>query len=77
MKKVADNWVDNRLGRRLTAARVARRLSRASVAASLGVSMPAVARWENGNREPSLETLKRLVELYETTYEALLGEETA
>lgn len=63
----------NGLGTRLYEARIAKGLSRSEAAAALGVSMPAIARWENGNREPNLEMLGKLVKLYETTYEALLA----
>jgi len=41
------------------------RLSQQFVANALGVSRQAVASWENGRAEPSLDTIQKLAALYD------------
>lgn len=49
---------------RLRAARDRLGLSRRYVAAEIGCDIRTLARWENGDYEPSIPTLARLADLY-------------
>jgi transcriptional regulator with XRE-family HTH domain len=49
------------------------KLTQKEAAISLGVSVQSVSNWELGNREPSLETVLRLCDLYGVTSDHLLG----
>ncbi len=49
-------------------------LSQEQVAAALGISRQAVAKWESGASAPSTENLFRLAELFGTTVDLLLPE---
>lgn len=41
----------------------------------LGVSRSAVAMWENGNREPDLDTLEALADIFNIPMSALLAQD--
>ncbi len=43
----------------------------------LGISQGALSGWENGKYEPDISSLKMLAELFETTVDDILGNETA
>ena len=60
------------LGERIREQRKARGMSQEMVAGRLGVSRPAVAKWESGQSAPSAENLHRLAELLGTTAGSLL-----
>ena len=49
------------------------KLTQKEVAISLGVSIQSVSNWELGTREPSLETVLKLCDLYGITADYLLG----
>lgn len=51
-----------------------RGMTQRDLAARLGVSEVTVSRWLNGERNPSVQTLKRLAEILGTTPDDLLGE---
>lgn len=46
-----------------------------AVAVSIGVSQQCVAHWENGQREPSIEKLKKLAKLFGCTVSDLIDED--
>ena len=53
--------------------RVKRNLTQQQVADHIGCSSVAYSRYENGNRQPSIETLIRLADLFSVTVDFLLG----
>ena len=60
---------------KLGALRRQRGLTQAQLAAKLGVSKSAVSMYERGNREPELELLERMADLFEVSVSSLLGRE--
>lgn len=44
-----------------------------SLAETLGISRSAVSMYENGNREPDIETLERIADLFHVDMDYLLG----
>lgn len=65
------------LGERIKACRQAAGLSQEKVAELVGVSRQAVTKWESGQSAPSTENLFRLAELFGTTTDLLLTDQTA
>lgn len=65
------------LGANLRAAREQRGLLITEVAEHLGVTRQTVSRWESNSFEPSIATLRRLADLYETTVERLIHGDAA
>jgi transcriptional regulator with XRE-family HTH domain len=63
-----------KLGTRLAMAREAAGLSQSAAAVGIGVCRSALSRWERGTREPGLHLLGKLVKLYNTTFDELLGD---
>lgn len=59
---------------RIKALRLAKGVTRDELAAALGLSKSIVARWELGNRKPSVAVLQKLVAFFGVTYNELLGE---
>ena len=49
------------------------RLSQLEVSKITGISNKSLSRYENGDTEPDLETLKRLSKLYKVSVDYLLG----
>lgn len=47
-----------------------------SLAETLGISRSAVSMYENGNREPDLETLERIADLFHVDMDYLVGRST-
>jgi len=60
---------------RLKEARLKRGLSQYDVAEALSCSQVVYSRYENGMREPSIETLKKLSELYKVSVDYLIENE--
>ena len=58
---------------RLRQARKAKRYSQSEISKMLGVTQPAVGKWENGRSTPDPQTVARLAEILDTTADALLG----
>lgn len=52
-------------------------LSQKDVANALGISQFAVSKWERGEMTPTIERLKQLADLYNTSIDALVGHERA
>ena len=48
-------------------------LTQSEVAEKLGVAQAQYARWENGGRNPKDETVGKLAEIFETSFEILKG----
>lgn len=48
-------------------------LTQIEVAEKLGVAQAQYARWENGGRNPKDETVKKLAEIFGTSFEILKG----
>ena len=53
--------------------RVARNLTQQQVADQIGCSGVVYSRYENGTRQPSIETLLRMADLFGVTVDYLLG----
>ncbi len=60
---------------RLGALRRQRGLTQAELAARLGISKSAVSMYERGNREPELDLLEKMADLFGVGVSALLGRE--
>jgi len=58
---------------RLKELRKSRRLTQAQVADGINCSAPTYSRYENGSRQPSLETLERLADFYGVSIDYLYG----
>lgn len=48
-------------------------LTQLEVAEKLGVAQAQYARWENGGRNPKDETVEKLAEIFNTSFETLKG----
>ena len=62
------------LGERLKELRQAKNIKRSAIAVLLQVSVSAVSMWENGDRTPKLEQIKRLAEIYGCSVEYIVGD---
>ena len=60
---------------RLAALRRERGMTQADLAARLGISKSAVSMYERGNREPELELLQKMADLFRVSVSSLLGRE--
>ena len=65
--------MENVLGENLKRLRTQRRLSLRAVANAVGVTAPAVSRWEKGEARPRPPKLKALADLFEVLPSELLG----
>lgn len=54
--------------------RIARGLTRKETAEVLGVKRNTVCQWENGQREPNIEKLKKLAKLFGCTVSDLIDD---
>jgi len=61
------------LGERLKSLRENRNMTQEQLAKLIGMSQQSIDHYENGRANPSIETLKRLVEVFNTTVDYLLG----
>jgi transcriptional regulator with XRE-family HTH domain len=61
------------LGSRLRTLRMRRNMRQEDIANLLEISKSAVGMYERGDREPSLDTLRKLADLYGVTTDYLLG----
>ena len=60
---------------RLAALRRERGMTQAELAARLGISKSAVSMYERGNREPELDLLQEMADLFGVSVSSLLGRE--
>lgn len=58
---------------RLKQLRISNDLTLKDVASKIGMSLMAYAHYEHGDREPSLETLKKLCDLFDVSADYLIG----
>lgn len=63
-----NNW-----GERIRERRKALRMSQAELAAHLGITQNQISKYERGVDSPSIENLIKMVNLFETTADYLLG----
>ncbi len=64
-----------KIGNILISLRKAKKLTQEDVARYLNISRQAYCRYENDQREPSLDTLCKLADFYEESTDTLLGRE--
>ena len=62
-----------KIGNILISLRKAKKLTQEDVARYLNISRQAYCRYENDQREPSLDTLCKLADFYEESTDSLLG----
>jgi len=48
-------------------------LNQSQFGEKIGYSQRTVSDWENGNTEPNLEAIKKIMSAFDVTYEDLLG----
>ena len=65
--------MEQTLGNRLRALRLSRNLTQKTVAEYLGLSLMAYAHYELGDRDPSLDTLRRLCDFFDVSADYLIG----
>ncbi|TMV48102.1 helix-turn-helix transcriptional regulator [Paenibacillus mesophilus] len=65
------------IGETITQLRKQKRWSQQVVATRLGIAKSTYAGYESGYREPSLDTLRQLAELFEVSLDRLVGQEAA
>ena len=65
----------SKFSERLAALRRERGLTQAALAERLGISKSAVSMYERGNREPELELLQAMADLFGVSVSSLLGRE--
>ena len=65
-------YMMNSFGENLRYYRTLAKLSQAKLGEKLGFSARTVSDWECNNTEPNLDTLKELVKILNSSYEALL-----
>ncbi len=63
----------SKLSQRLRALRMERGLSQQALATTLGLSKSSVNMYERGEREPGVETLEALADLYQVDLDYLFG----
>lgn len=61
------------LAKKLKELRTEKGLSQSEVSKALGLTRNAFTNYENGYREPSLDTLKKICELFAVSADYLLG----
>jgi transcriptional regulator with XRE-family HTH domain len=59
---------------RIKELRTKRNMTQQDLADKLGVFQTTVGQWENGKREPNIETIKRLASIFEVSTDYLLGQ---
>lgn len=63
----------NTFPQRIKELRIANNLTQKEVANVIGMSLMAYAHYELGDRQPSLDTVNKLCDLFEVTSDYLLG----
>ncbi len=61
--------------KKLKQARITAKLSQEQVSLELDISQSNISKYENGDLEPSIETIKKLIKLYKTTPNYLFEDE--
>ncbi|MCL2755438.1 MAG: helix-turn-helix domain-containing protein [Firmicutes bacterium] len=65
----------NQFKERLKELRAERSLKQSEVARELNIQEPTYSSWEQGRREPNIDTILRLAEFFDVTVGQLLGSE--
>ena len=63
------------LPERIRQLRISATMTQKELADKLGVSQNAIYNWENGKREPNVETLEKIAKLFNITISQLLEQE--
>lgn len=63
----------DKLAEKLKELRLEKGLSQKEVSTALGLTRSAFTNYENGYREPSLETLKKICQFFDVSADYLLG----
>lgn len=63
----------NKFNENLRAARERKNLSQKDVAEAIGVAKSTYSLYESGNREPNVETIKRIADLLKVSVDELFG----
>ncbi len=61
--------------KKLKQARITAKLSQEQVSLELDISQSNISKYESGDLEPSIETIKKLIKLYKTTPNYLFEDE--
>ena len=61
------------IGQTIQKLRLAHGISQKTLGEKLGCSQRTISDWENGNTEPNIDAIKKLVALFDVSYEDLLG----
>ena len=60
-------------GAKIAELRTARKMTQAELGAMLNVTSQAVSKWENGLSEPDMESIRKLCEIFEITFDEFFG----
>ena len=63
-------------GAKIAERRAARKMTQAELGAMLNVTSQAVSKWENGLSEPDMDSIRKLCEIFEITFDEFFGVET-
>ena len=63
----------NIFAQRIKELRISRNLTLKEVATNIEMSLMAYAHYEHGDRQPSIETINKLCDLYEVSADYLIG----
>ena len=60
-------------GAKIAELRTSRKMTQAELGAMLNVTSQAVSKWENGLSEPDMESIRKLCEIFEITFDEFFG----
>ena len=60
-------------GAKIAELRTARKMTQAELGAMLNVTSQAVSKWENGLSEPDMESIRKLCEIFDITFDEFFG----
>ena len=63
-------------GTKIAELRTERKMTQAELGAMLNVTSQAVSKWENGLSEPDMESIRKLCEIFEITFDEFFGADT-
>lgn len=67
------NMKDNIVGRNIHQLRCDNNLNQKAFGERLGYSQRTISDWENGNTEPDIDAIRKIVALFNVSYEELLN----
>lgn len=62
----------HKIGQAISKLRIDNKLNQKQFGEKLGYSQRTISDWENGNTEPNIEAIKKIVSLFDISYEELL-----